>query len=83
MLDPANWMTLTALSLAYLRLGATEMAALATPRSLRPATIAAARLPTKHSWGPANTRWFSAVAETAQGEGVRSAPPRKQADFSI
>jgi Flp pilus assembly protein TadD len=34
MLDPANWMTLTALSLAYLRLGASEMAALTLERAL-------------------------------------------------
>jgi tetratricopeptide (TPR) repeat protein len=34
MLDPANWMTLTALSLAYLRLGATAMAAQTLERAL-------------------------------------------------
>ena len=34
MLDPANWMTLTALSLAYLRLGASEMAALTLDKAL-------------------------------------------------
>ena len=34
MLDPNNWMTLTALSLAYLRLGANEMAAQTLDRAL-------------------------------------------------
>jgi Flp pilus assembly protein TadD len=34
MLDPANWMTLTALSLAYLRLGASEMAAQTLEKAL-------------------------------------------------
>src|SRR5262249_49788454 len=34
MLDPQNWMTLTALSLAYLRLGANEMAAQTLQRAL-------------------------------------------------
>lgn len=34
MLDPENWMTLTALSMAYLRLGATEMAAQTLERAL-------------------------------------------------
>ena len=34
MLDPANWMTLTALSLAYLRLGASEMAAQTLDKAL-------------------------------------------------
>ena len=34
MLDPTNWMTLTALSLAYLRLGASEMAAQTLERAL-------------------------------------------------
>jgi tetratricopeptide (TPR) repeat protein len=34
MLDPNNWMTLTALSLAYLRLGANEMAAQTLERAL-------------------------------------------------
>src|SRR6266436_4500959 len=34
MLDPTSWMTLTALSLAYLRLGASEMAAQTLERAL-------------------------------------------------
>jgi tetratricopeptide (TPR) repeat protein len=34
MLDPNNWMTLTALSMAYVRLGATEMAAQTLERAL-------------------------------------------------
>lgn len=34
MLDPSNWMTLTALSLAYLRLGANEMAAETLARAI-------------------------------------------------